>query len=169
MCSSLTHYCKVWAVNRTVIRSINGFNSRCLHIMAGEDYPVTATAPAFDLVLAVRRRRLWYLVQPAEWLRRRHFATTCDNGVEPFNVARQSGVAIVNLRFLSDFLVMPMHHSTLKNESSRLGLWPFGVNDIEAWRVAKTADFEWLHRSGIPLKLRWPNFALRIWCVAFLF
>ena len=48
-------------LNRTVIRSINGFNSRCLHVMTGEHYRETATAPAYDLVLAVRRRRMRYL------------------------------------------------------------------------------------------------------------
>ena len=41
--------------------SISGFNSRCLHVMTGEHYRETATAPAYDLVLAVRRRRLRYL------------------------------------------------------------------------------------------------------------
>ena len=44
-----------------MIRSINGFNSRCLHVMTGEHYRETATAPAYDLVLAVRKRRLHYL------------------------------------------------------------------------------------------------------------
>ena len=62
VCSSLTHCCEAWPLNRTVIRSINGFNSRCLHVMTGEHYRETATAPAaYDLVLAVRRRRLRYL------------------------------------------------------------------------------------------------------------
>ena len=53
--------CEAWTLNRTVTRSINGFNSRCLHIMKGEHYRETATAPAYDLVLAVRRRSLRYL------------------------------------------------------------------------------------------------------------
>ena len=61
VCSSLTHCCEAWTLNRTVIRSINGFNSRCLHVMTGEHYRETATAPAYDLVLAVRRCRLRYL------------------------------------------------------------------------------------------------------------
>ena len=50
-----------WTLNRTVIRSINGFNSRCLHVMTGEHYRETATASAYDLVLAARRRRLCYI------------------------------------------------------------------------------------------------------------
>ena len=61
VCSSLTHCCEAWTLNRTVTRSINGFNSRCLHVMTGEHYRETATAPAYDLMLAVRRRRLRYL------------------------------------------------------------------------------------------------------------
>ena len=43
-------------LNRTVTRSINGFNTRCLHVMTGEHYRETATAPAYDLVLAVMVR-----------------------------------------------------------------------------------------------------------------
>ena len=61
VCSSFTHCCEAWTLNRAVTRSINGFNSRCLHVMTGEHYRETATAPAYDLVLAVRRRRLRYL------------------------------------------------------------------------------------------------------------
>ena len=40
---------------------LNGFNSRCLHIITNLDYRVTATNPSFNLVLAIRRRRLRYL------------------------------------------------------------------------------------------------------------
>ena len=61
VCSSLTYCCEAWALNRIVMRSINGFNSRRLHVMTGEHYRETATAPAYDLVLAPRRRRLRYL------------------------------------------------------------------------------------------------------------
>ena len=46
VCSSLTHCREAWTLNRTVTRSINGFNSRCLHVMTGEHYRETATAPA---------------------------------------------------------------------------------------------------------------------------
>ena len=63
VCSSLTHTAaRPGTLNRTVMRSINGFNSRCLHVMTGEHHRETETAPAYDLVLAVRRRRLRYLV-----------------------------------------------------------------------------------------------------------
>ena len=40
---------------------MNGFNSRCLHIITGQDYRVTATVPEYDLLLAIRQRRLRYL------------------------------------------------------------------------------------------------------------
>ena len=61
VCSSLTHCCEVWTLTRTVTRMVNGFNSRCLHVITGEEYRVTATEPAYNLVLAVRKRRLRYL------------------------------------------------------------------------------------------------------------
>ena len=40
---------------------INGFNIRCLHVITGGDYRDTATTPVYDLVLAVRKRRMRYL------------------------------------------------------------------------------------------------------------
>ena len=43
------------------MRSVNGFNSRCLHVITGQDYRVTATAPEYDLLRAIRQRRLRYL------------------------------------------------------------------------------------------------------------
>ena len=46
---------------RTVTRMINGFNSRCLHVITGEDYRATATTTVYDLLLAVRKRRTRYL------------------------------------------------------------------------------------------------------------
>ena len=40
---------------------INGFNSRCLHAINGEDSRITATVLAYDPVLAVCKRRLRHL------------------------------------------------------------------------------------------------------------
>ena len=60
-CSSPTHCCTALVLTRTVIRMINGFNSRCIHTITGEDYRDTATTPVYDLVLAVRKRRVRYL------------------------------------------------------------------------------------------------------------
>ena len=61
VCSTLTHSSVAWTLTATVMRSINGFNSRCLHVITGQDYRHTATAPVFDLVRAIRQRRLLYL------------------------------------------------------------------------------------------------------------
>ena len=61
VCSTLTHSYEAWTLRRMVVRMINGFNSRCLHAITGEDYRTTATMPAYNLVLAVSKRRLRYL------------------------------------------------------------------------------------------------------------
>ncbi len=44
-----------------VMRSVNGFNSRCMHVITGQDYRVTATAPEYDQLHAIRQRRLRYI------------------------------------------------------------------------------------------------------------
>ena len=59
--SSLTHCCTAWTITSTVVRKINGFNSRCLHVITGEDYRTAASAFVYDLVLAVRKQCLRYL------------------------------------------------------------------------------------------------------------
>ena len=61
MSSTLTHASEAWTLTEPVMRSVNGFNSRCLHIITGQDYRVTAGAPEYDLLLAIRQRRLRYL------------------------------------------------------------------------------------------------------------
>ena len=75
VCSTLTHSCEAWTTTRTEVRMINGFSSRCLHAITGEDYRTTATVPVYNLVLAVRKRRLRYLGHvlrlPAESIVRR--------------------------------------------------------------------------------------------------
>ena len=44
VCSTLTHASESWAITEPVMRSVNGFNSRCLHVLTGQDCRVTATA-----------------------------------------------------------------------------------------------------------------------------
>ena len=61
VCSTFTHACESWDLTEEVIKTINGFNSRCLHVITGKSYRETATQPDFDLVLAIRKRRLRYL------------------------------------------------------------------------------------------------------------
>ena len=61
VCPTLTHSSEAWTLTAAVMRSNNGFNSRYLHVITGQDYRHTATAPVFDLVRAIRQRRLRYL------------------------------------------------------------------------------------------------------------
>ena len=61
VCSTLTHACEGWTLTAAVRKKVNGFNSRCLHVITGEPYRDTATRPAYDLLLAIRRRRLRFL------------------------------------------------------------------------------------------------------------
>ncbi len=61
VCSTFTHACEAWDLTASVKRTINGFNSRCLHVVTKAGYRETATNPAFDLTLAIRRRRMRFL------------------------------------------------------------------------------------------------------------
>ena len=61
VCSTLTHASEAWTLTEQVMSSLNGFNSRCLHVITGQDYRVTATAPEYDLLRAIRQRRFRYL------------------------------------------------------------------------------------------------------------
>ena len=61
VCQTLTHSCEAWVLNKEVLKSINGFNSRCLEIITKKGYRQTAVAPDYNLVLAIRRRRLKFL------------------------------------------------------------------------------------------------------------
>ena len=38
VCSTLTHASEAWTLTEPVMRSLSGFNSRCLHIITGQDY-----------------------------------------------------------------------------------------------------------------------------------
>ena len=84
VCSTFTHACEAWTLSDTVLRKVNGFNSRCLHIITGESYRETATKPAVDLVLQIRRRRMRYLGHllrmPPERLVRRTLMAYIDGG-----------------------------------------------------------------------------------------
>ena len=100
---------------------LNGFNSRGLHVITGEDYSATATTLVYDLVLAVRKRRMRYLGHvlrmPPDRIVRRSLVALVKGGTcypedslfsdceveslhetdrdsdEPIRLARQSGVA----------------------------------------------------------------------------
>ena len=36
VCSTLTHSCEAWNLTKAVSRILNGFNSRCLHVITGD-------------------------------------------------------------------------------------------------------------------------------------
>ena len=61
VCSTFTHACEAWDLNENVKKMINGFNSRCLHVITKKDYRDTATNPDHDLVLSIRQRRMRFL------------------------------------------------------------------------------------------------------------
>ena len=39
--STLTHASEAWMLTEPVMRSVNGFNSRCLHVITGQGYLVS--------------------------------------------------------------------------------------------------------------------------------
>ena len=53
VCSTLTHSSKAWTLTAAVMRSITGFNSRCLHVITGQDYRHTATAHSHAVDVSV--------------------------------------------------------------------------------------------------------------------
>ena len=61
VCSTFTHASEAWDLTGSVKKRINGFNSRCLHIITGKDYRDTAVNPDYNLMLAIRKRRLRYV------------------------------------------------------------------------------------------------------------
>ena len=58
VCSAFTHGCEAWTITESVTRTINGFNSRCLSVITGDELRETASHPSFNLVTAIVRRRL---------------------------------------------------------------------------------------------------------------
>ena len=87
VCFSLTHASEAWSLTEAIRKSINGFNSRCLHVITGDSYSNTARNPPFDLVLAIRRRRLRFLGHVLRMnkdrLVRRTFEAYVDGGRSP--------------------------------------------------------------------------------------
>ena len=61
VCSSLTHVSESWTLHPKALRSINGWNSRHLHVITRRSYREEAVAPSFDLVRAIRQRRQRWL------------------------------------------------------------------------------------------------------------
>ena len=61
VCSTITHASEAWTFTKRVQQIVKGFNSKCLHTITGEHWRATATRPAYNLILAIRPRRLRYL------------------------------------------------------------------------------------------------------------
>ena len=61
VCPTLTHACEAWTMTEEVTRKVNGFNSRCLHVITGDSYRDTALNPVYNLLSAIRKRRLRFL------------------------------------------------------------------------------------------------------------
>ena len=88
ICSTFLHACEAWDLTDTVVKNINGFNSRCLHIITRKTYRDTAVNPDFDLVRAIRKRRLRYLghilrLPPERLLRKSLFAYVMGSDTIP--------------------------------------------------------------------------------------
>jgi len=61
VCSTLEHDCEAWTLSPAALKRINGFNSRCLHNITFRPYREEAVDPSFDLVSAIKLRRLRWL------------------------------------------------------------------------------------------------------------
>ena len=61
VCTTLSHISESWALSEQVRMKVNGFNSRCLHVITGRTHRETATDPIYNLVINIRCRRLHYL------------------------------------------------------------------------------------------------------------
>ena len=75
VCSTLSDGCEAWILTKDVCRKINGFNSRCLNVITRKPYRETAVNPDYNLLLAIRQRRLRYLghilrLEPSRLIRR---------------------------------------------------------------------------------------------------
>ena len=54
VCSTLTHGSEAWTLTPRALATLNGFNSRQLHHIAGRSYREEATQSSYDLLAAVR-------------------------------------------------------------------------------------------------------------------
>ena len=88
VCSTFSHACGAWDLAAAVIGNIGGFNSGCLHVITGKSYRETAVNPDFNLVRAIRQRRLRYLghnlrLPPERLLRKALFAYVMGSDAVP--------------------------------------------------------------------------------------
>ena len=82
---SFVHACEAWDITEDIERAINGFNSRCLHVITRKSYRDTATNPDVKILLLIRQRRMRFLghilrmdpgILPGHCILRRNFILT---------------------------------------------------------------------------------------------
>ena len=121
VCSSLTHCCTAWALTRQVTRMINGFNSRRRHATTRKDYRVTATTPVYDLVFAVRKRRMDYfghvLRLPPDRIVRRSFFALVKGGTHYLDGSLFSDC---ELEYLQELIDTEMNRSAWRTKVASL-------------------------------------------------
>ena len=61
VCSTLTHVSEAWDLHAKALTSLNGWNSRHLHVITRRSFRDEAVTPSYDLVRAIRQRRQRYL------------------------------------------------------------------------------------------------------------
>ena len=84
VCTVFAHGSEAWTLEPPILRAVNGFNSRCLHRITKRSYQHEATEPSFNIVKALRQRRLRYLGHimrmPTDRLVRQTVAAIAGNG-----------------------------------------------------------------------------------------
>ena len=61
VCSMLTHGSEAWLLTPSVVRSLRGWNARCLVIITGRSCREETVQPSFNLVGHIRSRRVRWL------------------------------------------------------------------------------------------------------------
>ena len=111
--SSLTHLCEAW----DLIKSLNGLNSRCLHMITMKNYHSTATAYDYNLILAMWRHRIRFIG---------HLMRMDNNRLLKRSFIACARRPLTNNRF-------PSHG--LSNENSKWNFSSTGQNRMEHRRV----------------------------------
>ena len=105
ICSVFAHVSEAWNMIPSIQRSVNGFNSRCLHHITGRSYRLEATTPSFNLVKSLQRRRLRWLGHilrmPEDRLLRR-FVIGISSGGPPY----KPGSLLMDINLSIDELIV---------------------------------------------------------------
>ncbi|XP_066263263.1 uncharacterized protein [Branchiostoma lanceolatum] len=115
--------CEAWDLTQDVTRMINGFNSRCLHVITKKHFRDTTTNPDYNLMSAIRRRRLRSLghilrMDPSRLVRCTLNAYVCEGDNPP------EGSLLMDCEHL-----LPFEHLARKARNRRM--WNAKVNSIK--------------------------------------